>query len=149
MIGILALLASLQIPESQLATVQNGKEVFPVAFRGVWSKSLKDCADENSIETVEITEDRIYGYEFDSLLIKAGAIYTHSDPANRTSSTGWANSFVALTADRAETDVSWGKIRLSRLGNYLYMSQPEAVKEEEHLSLTYRNVRCPQRPPAN
>jgi hypothetical protein len=140
-IGFILLLAAAEPLESELITQVGDKEVFAPAFRGVWSTSLETCADEQSLETFEITETKLYGYEWDSVLLKSTPMIGQSGPARGQ----WAHTVVVLTAERTETDVSMGKRRMSLMDGKLYMSIAEVAPEETHLSAAHANVRCPRR----
>lgn len=135
----LTFLANGPIPEDQLVTRVGDKEVFAPAFRGTWSKSASDCSDESSLKTVVISEARLEGYGWDTVLLKTTPVIGQSGSKKGE----WANTVVVLTADRAETEVSFGKRRLSLLGGKLYMSNAEAVAEEDHFGAEFANVRCP------
>lgn len=139
MIAPLALLlfTAAEIPESQLVTQVNGKEVFPPAFRGTWSKSAATCRDENSLETFTVSEFRLDGYDWDAVLLKSTPMSYLHGPDNEP-----ANGVVVLTAERGESEVSIGKARLTLMVGKLYMSNTEAVSEQEHLTPNYSNVRC-------
>lgn len=130
--------ASSTIPQEQLVTRIGDKDVFAPAFRGTWSKSVATCRQEDSLETFVISETRLEGYEWDSVLLRTTPMIVENAPGEDQ----WANTVLVLTADRAETEVSFGKRRLSLLGDKLYMSNPEAVKEDDHLEERYANVRC-------
>jgi hypothetical protein len=134
----LLLLTAADIPESQLITRSGDKEVFAPAFRGVWSRNAATCRDENSPETFEVTETRLFGYEWDSVLLKSTPMIGQSGPGRGQ----WANTVVVLMANRGESDVGVGKARLSLMDGMLYMSNAEAVADEDHLTSEYSNVRC-------
>lgn len=131
-----AFIASQEIAESDLVTQAGGEEVFPPAFRGTWSRSVATCRDEYALETFSIGENRLDGYEWDAILLKTTPVI-YSSTAGRDT-----HSVVVLTADRGETDVGVGKRRISLMGGKLYMSNAEAVSDDEHLTPDFSNVRC-------
>ena len=132
------LLAASDIPESQLITQVGDKDVFPPAFRGTWGPNLAACSGDR-LEVFKVSENRIRGYESDSLLLKSTPVIQQSGPK----SDDWAYTVVGLTADRGETEVGFGKVRLSRIGSRLYMSNANSVPEEQHFNDEFANVRCP------
>jgi hypothetical protein len=126
------------IPESQLVTEVDGKEVFAPAFRGTWSESAAECRNDQSLYTFTIGETRLDGYEWDAVLLKTTPMIGQSGPKPGQ----WANTVVVLTADRGETDVGIGKRRISLLDGKLYMSNADAVSADDHFNAKYANVRC-------
>jgi hypothetical protein len=139
MMLLFALAAGLaDIPESQLLTEVGGREVFASAFRGTWSKSAAECRNDQSLYTFTIGEARMDGYEWDAVLLKSTPMIGQSGrkPGE------WAHTVVVLTADRGETDVGIGKRRISLLDGELYMSNADAVSEDQHFTAEYANVRC-------
>lgn len=135
--ALLLLLGSPEAPESQLVTVVDGQEVFPPAFRGVWSKSADTCRDQYALETFAMSEDRLDGYEWDAVLLKSTPVIYHSSPRGDD-----ARTVVVLTADRGETEVGLGKRRITLMGGKLHMSNAEEVSEEEHLTAEFASVKC-------
>ena len=145
MILFVLALALTPIAESQLVTEENGREVFPVAFRGTWASSLAECSKNYSSDRVYITENRIYGYESESVLVKAGRVYSQSNPHRFPSNGVYPHSMQALVAGSFETNVAMRKLRISRLEEHLYLSDAEEVSAEDHFKSDYRNVRCPEK----
>lgn len=137
-IAVLLALAAADIPDTELVTLVDGKEVFAPAFRGTWSKSAAECRNDYSLYTFTVEETRLNGYEWDAILLKTTPMIGQSGPRRGQ----WANTVVVLTADRGETDVGIGQRRMSLLDGKLYMSNAEAVPEEQHLTAEYANVRC-------
>ena len=133
----LALIAVQDIPENQLVTQVDGKDVYPLSFRGRWAKSLAGCSSEGQ-DLFEIGETRIRGYEFDSILLKSTPVILEGVTLEKS-----AYTIVVLAAFRAEDNVEISKGRLSLFEGKLYMSNAEAVSEEQHLRAEYANVRCP------
>jgi len=139
LLGFAILLAAIKgVPEDRLVTRVGDKEEFAPAFRGTWSKSAATCRDENSLETFVVTETRLDGYEWDAVLLRTTPMIAESAPKQG----DWANTIVVLTADRAETEVSFGKRRLSLVGDKLYMSNAEEVEEDDQFRAEFANVRC-------
>jgi hypothetical protein len=137
-IALVLALAAADLPESQLVTFADGKEVFAPAFRGSWSKSAAECRNQDSIYTFTVKETRLEGYEWESVLLKSTPMIFEGGPKDK----GTAYTVVALTAERGESEVGIGKVRLSLVGNELYMSNAEAVPEDKHLTAEFANVRC-------
>ena len=139
MIFLAFLLGATEIPEAQLVTQVDGKEVFAPAFRGNWAASATDCK-RDSLTGIKITADHIYGYEWDAVLLKTTPmIYQSAGSGGRET----AYTVVVLMAGRSETDVDISKLRISRFGAKLYMSNVERVPEEKHLTAEFANVHCP------
>jgi hypothetical protein len=140
MILLLALvLGAGEISESELVTQVDGKEAFAPAFRGHWASTAAACKAQDD-GGIEITADHIYGYEWDAVLLKTTPmIWQSAGPTGRDT----AYTVVVLLAGRAESDVNISKLRISRFGAKLYMSNAERVKDEKHLTAEFANVRCP------
>lgn len=134
------LLGAAEIPESQLVTQANGKEVFAPAFRGHWASTPAACTAEDD-GGIEITADHIYGYEWDAVLLKSTPMIYQPAGADGHDT---AYTVLALVAGRSETDVDISKLRISRVGAKLYMSNADRVQEEKHLTTGFANVRCPK-----
>lgn len=133
-----AIAQSQEAPEAQLEDELNGRDIFPAHFQGVWAPTPADCSG-NALEVIEITADRHYGYESESVLLKSGGIIHHSAPDGRP-----AYTMNALVASSGEGQVSIGQLRLIRVGDTLYTSNPEVVSEAEQYS--YPNIRCSANP---
>jgi hypothetical protein len=59
-LALLALMLAADIPEAQLVTQVDGKEVFAPAFRGHWASTLAACTAEDD-GGIKISADRIAG----------------------------------------------------------------------------------------
>lgn len=92
MILAVMLLAIADIPDSQLYSRVDGREVYPPPFRGGWAKTSAGCTGVSQ-ERFEITENRIIGYEWDSLLLKSTPVIHEGRGNGR-----WAYTVVVLTA---------------------------------------------------
>ena len=139
MILLALMLGAAEIPEAQLVTQVDGKEVFAPAFRGHWVSTVAACKAQDD-GGIEITADHIYGYEWDAVLLKSKPmIWQSAGPSGRDTT----YTVVVLMAGRAETDVNISKLRISRFGAKLYMSNVERVPEDKHLAAEYANVLCP------
>ena len=138
MTALLVAVAMLQdVPAALLVDEQNGEDIFPPHFQGVWAPNLRECSGDG-LEIIEIQADRYFGYESDSRLLKLSGVVYHTAPDGQP-----AYTVVGLVAFSAEGEVGIGRIRFIRTGDYLYTSNPEAVTEEEQWQ--YRNIRCPDR----
>ena len=133
------LLLSVQLSEPELITQNGEKEVFAPAFRGRWADTLSDCGVDG-LSAFEVAETRIDTYEGDSVLLNSTPMIHETAPNGQP-----AYTIVGLVASRGETEVGLGKVRMSRVGAALYMSNAEAVQEEDHFKSDYANVRCPNR----
>jgi hypothetical protein len=129
----LALAWAADIPESQLKTEENGRFVFPLAFRGTWASSLAECKSDF---TFEILADRLHAYESRSIIIINSGLILHSDSKNEP-----AYTTVSLVGQSGEGEVGISKLRVSRVGEKLYSSDADVVSEDEHWK--HANVRCP------
>lgn len=138
MIIVVLALAAAEIPEAQLFTQIESRDVFAPAFRGGWAKTRVECSAEAPIEAFTVTENRITGYEWDSILLKSTPMIYQTGPNGQP-----AYTVVVLTASRGETEVDFGKARLSLVGEELYMSNAAAVPEDQHFNAEFANVRCP------
>lgn len=129
-IGFLS--ALLAIPEAELATKINGRDVFPRAFIGTWAFSLKACEDESIV----IEEGGTAGYESEAVLLKHTGMIHHDAPDGKE-----AYTVVALMAESGEGQVGIGQLRISRVGDRLFTSRADVVSEDDHWK--YPNIRCP------
>lgn len=137
MIPSLLLLAAQPIADVRLELERNGREVFPEAFQGRWAKNSKECSKDGLL-AFRITETHIYLYEGSEVLLKNGELSFESTDDGLEAPT--VTSLVAYSD--GEGDVGTGKIRLSRIGEFLHMSSPDEVSSRDHLTAQYRNVRC-------
>lgn len=127
------------IPLDDLQIEEGEQPVFPKAFRGYWAPSLKACADDTAIDGMRIARNRTYGYESDSSLLIITPVNHHDTPSRED-----ALTVTALVAERGESEVGIGKVRISRVGSKLYMSRADTVSEAEHFTNDFANVRCPE-----
>lgn len=132
------LILGADIPEARLVTQIESRDVFPPAFRGSWAKTRAECSAEAALEAFTVTENRMDGYEWDSILLKSTPVIHQTAPSGEA-----AYTVVVLTAARGETEVDFGKTRLSLVGSKLYMSNPTVVSEDQHFNAEFANVRCP------
>lgn len=133
------MLGAVDIPGAELVTQIDGKEVFAPAFRGHWASTLAACTAEDD-GGIAITADHIYGYEWDAVLLKSSPMnYASAGYGGR----GTAYTVNVLVAGRSEMDVDISKLRISRYGAKLYISNVDLVPEAKHLTGDFANVRCP------
>ena len=116
--------------------VDDETEEYPVEFRGTWAPTLAACKDESSLEMLTIGKTKIWGYEADSKLLKLTPIAYINGPNGAD-----AKSINALTAERGESEIGIGKLRLSLSAGKLYTSRIDVVSEEDQWK--HGNVRCP------
>ena len=121
-------------PEDELI----GREAFPAIFHGVWATTLADC-NGNRPEMIEITAQLFSAYEARSVLVSSGGILRQSAPDGRP-----AFAMNALVRSSSEGEISTGRLRLIRVGDILYTSNPEVVSEADQYS--YPHIRCPANP---
>lgn len=110
----------------------NDHDFLPAEMVGKWAGSQAECDD---IAWIVIQPDRIIGYEMDGRLLIASSQAYETTPNGQDAIT--VNAMFATTA---EGEVYMAKIRLSRAGDFLYMSNAEAVIEADHWN--YPNIRC-------
>jgi len=121
------------LPAATLAQDRNPHDTIPIGFHGQWATTLSDC---NEVSMITIGEGRIEGYESDNKLLIASSVIHFSSPRGLNAQT--VNLFVVSTV---EGEVYQGRLRLTRSGDLLYMTNPELVSESEQWA--YSNVRCP------
>ena len=138
MILFAMLLAAAPLPPAQLATTKLGHDIYPVAFRGTWASKAASCTSaDGDADRVQVSEERIRGFESESVILKNGGV-TQGKMASGEPS----YSMQALVAGSSEGEVYMVKVRLTRAGDNLYMSNPDTATEEVHLSAANRYVRC-------
>lgn len=112
---------------------ENPHDFLPAEFVGTWASSRADCDD---IAWVTIERDRVSAYEMDSRVLIASSRIHESAPNGQE-----ALTVKILTAATAEGEVYFGKLRISKAGDLLFMSNAELVSEADHWK--YPNIRCP------
>jgi hypothetical protein len=110
-------------------------EYYPAEFRGKWAPSQTACKQEVGEDVITIGRTKIWAYEADSKLLKLTPQISFTAPNGSD-----AETIIALVAERGETEVSIGKIRLTLSGNKLYTSRVDAVTEDQQWK--YGNVKC-------
>jgi hypothetical protein len=132
------LLAAAPLPPAQLETIKLGHDIYPVAFRGTWASKASSCTGASGeADRIQIGEDRIRGFESESVILKNGGVTQGKLASGEPSYT-----MQALVAGSSEGEVYMVKVRLTRAGDNLYMSNPDTATEEVHLSDANRYVRC-------
>ena len=108
---------------------------FPPAFQGTWAASLAEC---RSGGWVQIEPGGFRSPDNIAALLEPVRIVRQVTPAGEAAST-----ISPRVEQMSEGEVSVGRVRMSRAGEYLYMSNADIVGEAEHWRM--RNVRCPNR----
>ena len=88
---------------------------------------------------IEITAELFSAYEARSVLLRSGGIVQQTAPDGRP-----AFAMNATVASSSEGEDSVGPLRLIRVGDILYTSNPEVVSEADQYS--YPHIRCPANP---
>ena len=112
-------------PEPQLT--------LPAAFHGTWAPTLADCGGAG---WVRIEAGGFRAPDSVAALRAPVEIVRETTPVGVA-----AASIVARVEQMSEGETGTGRVRMSRAGEHLYMSNADAVGEAEHWQL--RNVRCP------
>jgi hypothetical protein len=133
-----AMARSQEAPASPPGDELIGREAFPAIFHGVWATTLADC-DGNRPEMIEITARLFSAYEARSVLLRGGGIRRQTAPDGRP-----AFAMNALVRSSSEGEVGNGRLRLIRVGDILYTSNPEVVSEADQY--LYPHISCPQSP---
>ena len=125
--------AWLQAASAEFATRQDGRDIFPPAFHGTWAPSLSECRG-----TMWVLFDATSYRSPDNLanLVRNIRVRRHRAPGGDR-----AVSLLALAEFNSEGHDGRGRVRISRAGPYLYLSNPEMVSERAHWR--HRNLRCP------
>jgi hypothetical protein len=110
--------------QSELLTVQNDKDVFPTPFRGKWAADRVTCRDPDGKGSVQITANRMTGYESDAVLLK-NALMFEAGPNGRE-----AYTILALLAVSGEGELGIEKVRVSLSGRRLYFSREPAAPSQ-------------------
>lgn len=134
------LAATLTCSPVNAAPANDEVEVYPTAFRGAWAPSVASCKDETGEEVITIGTTKIRGYESDSKLLTLTPEIYSSAPSGAE-----AITVNALVAERGESEVAIGKLRLTLSAGKLYTSRLDAVSEDTQWK--YPNVRCPKLSP--
>lgn len=104
----LAMLASLAAPAAEA----HETETYPVHFRGLWAPSLRNC---QSNEAFRVGATKIWFYEADSKVLKLSPEFFFTSPTGSD-----AVSVRGFVAERGETEVGLGKLRLTLAQGKLY-----------------------------
>jgi len=106
----------------------------PAAFHGTWASTLADCGGAG---WVRIEAGGFRAPDSVAVLREPVAIVRETTPGGVAAAT-----IVARVEQMSEGETGTGRVRMSRAGEHLYMSNADAVGEAEHWQL--RNVRCPE-----
>lgn len=131
------LLALAPLSSESFKMEENGRDVFPAPFRGLWAPSVGECGGDRQM-VLTISADRVSAYESDGVLLKNAGLILESGPGGSD-----AYSTMALLAYSGEGEVGIGKFRVSRVGDALYTSNADVVPEDKHFARDRRMVRCP------
>ena len=129
---ILLVLALQELAPAQLVTERGGHDIFPPAFQGRWAPDRDACADKRAFS---IAANRFSAYEWDAALLKSSGLIHQIAPDGRP-----AYTTLNLVAQSGEGEVGIARLRITRAGESLYVSNPEAVSEEAHW--THPNLPC-------
>lgn len=133
-----AIARSQEAPAAQPEEELTGREAFPAYFHGTWAPTLADCS-AGGPEVIEITAEFFSGSEVRSVLLNSGRIVRRTAPDGRP-----AHVMNALVRSSSEGEVGTGRLRLIRVGDTLYTSNPAVVSERDQYS--YPHIRCPANP---
>ena len=106
----------------------------PAAFHGTWASTLADC---DGAGWVRIEAGGFRAPDSVAALRDPVEIVRETTPGGVAAAT-----IVARVDQMSEGETGTGRVRMSRAGEHLYMSNADAVGEAEHWQL--RNVRCPE-----
>ena len=107
--------------------------IIPSAFLGTWASSLVECRGGGWIR---IEPGGFRSPDNIAALLEPARIVPQVTPG------GEAASTITLRVEQmSEGDVGVGRVRMSRAGDHLYMSNADIVGEAEHWRM--RNVSCP------
>ena len=123
--------------EAELVTVENDRDVFPPAFRGKWAADQATCADPDGKGAVDITANRMSGYESDAVLLKNQMSYEAAADGKQ------ASTLLALVAESGEGELGIQNLQISLSGGQLFVSR-EPIQPDEKWALPL--IRCPIRP---
>jgi hypothetical protein len=126
--------------EGELTIIDRFREpspglTFPPAFRGNWAPSLAECGLGGGWVSIEPGGYR--APDSIAVLLEPARIVQHTTPDRETAAT-----ISPRIEQMSEGDMARGRVRMSRVGEHLYMSNPAVVGEAEHWQ--YRNLRCPE-----
>jgi hypothetical protein len=105
----------------------------PADFHSVWAPSLSECRGRG---WVSVEPGGFRAPDFLAALVEPARIVRETTPGGEAAAT-----IVARVERMDEGEMGTGRIRMSRVGEHLYMSNADAVGEAEHWQ--HRNVRCP------
>lgn len=112
------------------------EEFYPAEFRGSWATTLAACKNEFGEDIITIGRTKIWLYEADSKLLKMSPVIGFTAPDGED-----AKTINVIVAERSETEVGIGKLRLTLSAGKLYPSRIDDVPEEGQWKNPY--VRCP------
>ena len=105
----------------------------PPDFHGTWASSLAEC---RSGDWVRIEPGGFRSPDNIAALVEPVRIVRQFTPGGETAAT------ITPRVERmSEGELGVGRVRMSRAGEHLYMSNADVVGEAEHWRM--RNVRCP------
>jgi hypothetical protein len=136
---ILATFAALLVSSQQAEEpyyLNEEEEFYPANFRGKWAPTVADCKSDDAVNVIVIGRTKIWAYEADSKLLKLTPMSFTQTPEGVS-----ATSITAMVAERGESELDIGKIRLTRAGDKLFTSRANAVSEDHQWRNA--NVRCP------
>ena len=107
----------------------------PPAFRGNWAPSLAECGGGGGWVSIEPGGYR--APDSIAVLLEPVRIVRHTTPAGEAAAT-----IAPRIEQMSESKMARGRVRMSRVGDHLYMSNPDVVGEAEHWQS--RNLRCPE-----
>lgn len=135
MISILMAALALFAQASEPNPFDDEEEIYPVEYRGVWAPTAAACRDEFGEEVIRVGRTKIWAYESDSKLLKLTPEFLFTAPNGDD-----AKSVIALIAERGETEVGIGKIRLTLSRGKLFTSRVDLVTDDEQWK--YGNIKC-------
>lgn len=136
MMFLAAMALALGTPATEPNPIDEEEEFYPAEFRGSWAPTLEACKAKYGEEIITVGRTKIWSYEADSKLLKITPVFFFTGPKGVD-----AKSVHAMVAERGETEVGIGKLRLTLAEGKLYTSRIDAVTEDQQWK--YGNVKCP------